>query len=480
MSTDKGQRDRVAFVVGIADYKGAKALKNAVNDARAVGRALERLGFAVMGGSDGHGENLARSAAYENFEAFCKAIKPSGTALIYYAGHGLQIDDQNYLVPVDARLDGDNPLAELVPLRPMIERAARAAGSDGVVLAFLDSCREDPFSPDQIRKLAQSARSIDPVRTADHPYSIVNHGFATMKMRPGEGAARSFISFATAPGDFAYDGSEEHSPFTAALLDHIGTRGLALDDFIDRVGIDVWNRAEREGWVQDPWYETNLKRPFYFNPRTLRPIRDLALLGAAAGLITCALLIGKDAQVGDPAKAPWLWGLGLPFGLVVGYGALRWGSGRWLHAVFAVICTMAAFALALWIMQTPVARGVGQPANAAELSRLARFFHDPSLVGISLLALLAGVTATVGTALGCKPQLGSFRGFSATTGALCIGLLLGIVFLGFVALKGVAGIPDNLLLIGLGTFWFAVFGAQLGFIYALYVAEHRPFSARKP
>jgi hypothetical protein len=479
MSTDKGQGERVAFVVGIADYQGAKPLKNAVNDARAVGRQLQRLGFAVMGGDKGAGENLDRSAAYQNFEAFCTAIKPGGVALIYYAGHGLQVDDQNYLVPVNARLDGENPLTELVPLRQMIERAARAAGSDGTVIAFLDSCREDPFSPDQIRRLAQSARAIDPVRTADHPYSIVNHGFATMKMRPGEGAARTFISFATAPGDFAYDGSGDHSPFTAALLDHLGTRGLALDDFIDRVGMDVWDRAERDGQIQDPWYETNLQRAFYFNPMTLRPIRDLGLLGLVAGLVTCILLIDDKGQVGDPNLAAGLWALGLPFGLVVGYGALRWGSGRWLHAVIALIATMAAFALALWLMQTPVARGLGQPANAKELSRFALFFSDPVLVGISLLALLAGVAMTVGTAVGCKPQLGSFRGFSATTGALCIGLLLGGVFLGFLALKGAPGLRDNVLMIGLGALWFAAFGAQLGFIYALYVAEHRRFARRR-
>jgi hypothetical protein len=130
-------------------------------------------------------------------------------------------------------------------------------------------------------------------------------------------------------------------------------------------------------------------------------------------------------------------------------------------------------------MQTPVARGVGQPPTPHELSRFARFFSDPGLVGISLLALLAGVSMTVGTALGCKLQLASFRGFSATTGALCIGLLLGVVFLGFVLLKDVVPVPVNALIIGLGALWFAAFGAQLGYIFALYVAEHRRFSKRR-
>jgi hypothetical protein len=479
MSRDQKYGNRVAFVAGIAAYQNAKPLGNAVNDARAVGAKLQRLGFNVMGGSGGPGENLERSAAYQNFEAFCDAINQGGVALIYYAGHGLQIDDQNYLVPADARLDVDNPLAELVPLRPLIERAARKAGADGTVIVFLDSCREDPFSPDQIRRLAQTARALDPVRAADHPYSIVNHGFATLKMRPGEGAARTFISFATAPGEFAYDGKGEHSPFSAALLDHLGTRGLALDDFIDRVGLDVWDRAERDGLIQDPWYETNLQRPFYFYPQTLRPIGELAVLGLIAGLLTCILLIDSQAQVRDPTPAPWLWGLGVPFGLVVAFGVLRWGSGRWLHAVAAVVFAAAAFALSLAIMQTPVARGVGQPPTPHELSRFARFFSDPGLVGISLLALLAGVSMTVGTALGCKLQLASFRGFSATTGALCIGLLLGVVFLGFVLLKDVVPVPVNALIIGLGALWFAAFGAQLGYIFALYVAEHRRFSKRR-
>ncbi len=479
MASEGKHGDRVAFVVGIADYQGAKPLRNAVNDARAVGRELQRLGFAVMGGDKGLGENLDRSAAYQNFEAFCNEIKPGGVALIYYAGHGLQIDDQNYLVPVNARLDGENPLAELVPLRPMIERAARKAGADGTVLVFLDSCREDPFSADQIRRLAQSARALDPVRTAEHPYSIVNHGFATMKMRPGEEAARSFISFATAPGDFAYDGSGDHSPFTSALLDHIGTRGLALDDFINRVGLDVWDRAERDGQIQDPWYETNLKRAFYFHPWTLRPIRDLGLLGLIAGLVTCLLLIDAKAEVGSPDQLPWLWGLGLPFGLVVGYGVLRWGSGRLLHALIAVIAVMAAFALALLIMQTRVTPGAGQTAGPIELSLFERFFLDGRLVGIALLAILAGVVMAVGSALGCKPQFGSFRGFSAATGSLGIGVLLGLVFVGYLLLTNILLLPNSAVMIGLGTVWFGLLGAQLGYVFALYVPEYRRFSLRR-
>lgn len=80
---------------------------------------------------------------------------------------------------------------------------------------------------------------------------------------------------------------------------------------------------------------------------------------------------------------------------------------------------------------------------------------------------------TVGTAIACKLQLGSFRGFSATTGALCIGLLLGGVYLGFVTLSGRLPVPDNWLMIGLGALWFAAFAAQLGYIFALYVPEHR-------
>jgi hypothetical protein len=482
MATDRKHGDRVAFVVGIADYQGAKPLRNAVNDARAIGRELQRLGFAVMGGDNSLGENLDRSAAYQNFEAFCNEIKPGGVALIYYAGHGLQIDDQNYLVPVNARLDGENPLAELVPLRPMIERAARKAGNDGTVLVFLDSCREDPFSADQIRRLAQSARALDPVRTAEHPYSIVNHGFATMKMRPGEDAARTFISFATAPGDFAYDGSGEHSPFTSALLDHIGTRGLALDDFIDRVGLDVWDRAERDGQIQDPWYETNLKQSFYFHPWTLRPIRDLGLLGLIAGLVTCLLLIDAKAEVGSPYQLWWLWGLGLPFGLVVGYGVMRWGSGRLVHALFAVVATMAAFALALLIMQTRVTPAGGQPAeqiDTIKVSLFEGFFLNGRLVGIALLAILAGAVMAVGCALGCKLQFGSFRGFSAATGSLGIGVLLGLVFVGYLVLTGMFLLPNGPVMIGLGTLWFGLLGAQLGYVFALYVPEHRRFSLRR-
>src|SRR5262249_39798171 len=116
---------RLAFVVGNADYAQANPLKNAVNDAQELARSLNRLQFEVfgrMGGTEENvtfGKNLGREALDASFNHFVAHISAGDTVFIYYAGHGLQVNDENYLVPADARLDGSNPLTTLVALRPL-------------------------------------------------------------------------------------------------------------------------------------------------------------------------------------------------------------------------------------------------------------------------------------------------------------------------------------------------------------------------
>jgi hypothetical protein len=527
--------------MGNGDYAEANALKNAVSDAREVARKLAHLGFQVFGGAEGSdepvpfGKNLALQAVDATYGQFIAGVAPGDVALIYYAGHGLQVDDQNYLVPSDARLDSPEPLAALVPLRPLIERAALAAKSNGTVIVLLDSCRENPFSPPQLNQLAKNARSVAPGGAAESGFAVVDQGFATVKLRAGDDAARTFIAFATAPGDFAYDGSGDHSPFTAALLEHMGTRGLPLDELFARVGLDVMDCARQDAHFQDPWSESNLNRKFFFSPVSWRPVLELGLLGLLAGLVSCLLIFDEKAMLRNPLSHFWLWGVGIFFGTAVGYGVRRWGSGRWRDVVFAIVGSAVSFAVALTLLKahpwTPAELEKTHLPNLRDVATRALYepqiialsifagvlfllgmivSYDPprgvyrgaiwvgavilglasslglaavqiylankeaTVLAVSLLCVIAGVVFTAGTALACKPQRGRFQGFGAATGAVCVGLLMPAFFVVFMLIKNISftGLSNGGLMYGLGALWFAVLGAQLGYCFAYYVPEH--------
>jgi hypothetical protein len=314
-------------------------------------------------------------------------------------------------------------------------------------------------------------------------------GLSTLKIARDDEGARTFIAFATAPGEVAYDGdpeTAENSPFAAALARHIGVRGLEIENFYDRVALDVQDDVRAFNQFQDPWSETNLNRQFYFRPGNARPLAVLGLGGLFAGTMI-AFILFSDGLVANPIRAPWVLSLGGLMGLVIGYGSLRWGSGRIADAVMAFIGPTIGFALAVCILQLPnfESKFVVPPADdlrwrtgalfrwlaigtgvlmligmavsrfsplrrgrrqfgfswlnvvAALMPWLAPFFvvggllclqyflsfQNPLFIALALLTLLAGVVYALSTAVGCTPQGGLFAEFAPATGAVAIGLL---------------------------------------------------------
>lgn len=499
MNSSQARGKRAAFVVGNIAYVHANTLRNAVNDATEIGKALHKLRFRVFGGTaDGApdtlaGCNLDCATTWSRYKQFLDAVEPGGTALIYYAGHGLQIDDQNYLVPVDARIDGPNPLMQLVPLRTLIQQAAAKAGPKGTTILLLDACREDPFSPQEIRKLSQNARTLratltDAAPREEHNFANVLEGFSTFKLRAGEQASKMFIAFATAPGELAHDGKSDHSPFAEAILNHVSTRGLPLDDFFGRVGTDVQERMAKEGFAQDPWHETNLKTPFYFRPVTLRPVWELAALSLVAGFVVCLGLFDAQGRVEGALWAPLLWIGALLYAGVQVFGTLRWGSGSNGHALFAALTSLVAFALGISVLRlsglawkaaqacgpatADINVGAGQIVNS--------IVTQPLLTGIIVVASLGGLVFSIGSALGLQPQGSIFRGFGTVTGAAVVGLGAGVAFLAWIIIGDYLesqGWDKTVLwrnlMIALGTAWFTVLGASFGYCFAYYVKRHR-------
>lgn len=494
---------RLALVVGNSAYQSAAPLRNAANDARAVGRKLASLGFEIMGGPGGGREanvgiDLDRKTSVQRFAAFIDRISPGDDVFIFYAGHGLQIADQNYLVPVDASLAGDEPLAQLIRMRVMIEQAAHKAGRNGVTLVFIDACRDSPFSQQQLENVAQNARTALAGARSLPAVGLIGKGFATMKMQAREDASPTFISFATAPGDVAYDGEGNNSPFTTAVLDHMATRGLPLDDFIDRVARDVLYRSEQAKRFQDPWYESNLRHNFYFKPTTAAPILWLGLMGLVIGLITTFLLLHydafRDALGGAAAESPpVVYGTGALFALMVGASVVLWGSGKAWHALFVTIVAAVAFAAAVFVLQTPIVQT--DPATATligdqqislrsiqDRARLQNFLAKSRTVSLSVLVLLAGLIFTTLTSACLKIQGGGFKGFGTMMGSMIVGVLLPFMVVGLVWIVELTGPWGRAhvfeLALVTGALWFTIFGAQLGYCFMFHVPDYKPGASR--
>lgn len=237
-------RERVALVIGNGDYENAPLLPNPPNDARAMVEALEALDFEVVTGFDVDRKEMAAT-----FHRFSAALRGASVGLFFYAGHGLQVEGRNYLVPVDADLGSEADLHfEAVPLDLVLGELERVRRTSVV---FLDACRDNPLA----RNLA---RRMGPARS-----SSVGRGLAAVDAGIG-----TLIAYATQPGNVALDGSGKHSPFTAALLEHIGAPGIEARQMLTRVRQEVISTTDGE---QVPWDHSSLTGDFFFNRKASEP-----------------------------------------------------------------------------------------------------------------------------------------------------------------------------------------------------------------
>jgi uncharacterized caspase-like protein len=238
LRADAGPERRVALVVGNGTYEEAGTLTNPVNDATDVAARLRDLGFEVIEGNDLGKRDLERKIG-----EFSDALEGAGAGLFYYAGHGLQVDGRNFIVPVDAKLDVPAKLRlETVQIDDILDIMEQQTKTS---LVFLDACRNNPFVK-SLRKLATN-RSAAPLA-----------GLAQFDSTRG-----SFIAFSTAPGSVALDGAGRNSPFAAALIKHMGDPGQSINDLMIAVRRDVV--AETHD-AQRPWEQGSLLDRFEFVP----------------------------------------------------------------------------------------------------------------------------------------------------------------------------------------------------------------------
>ena len=238
-SATTGAQRRVALVIGNSAYQFAPHLPNPTNDAEAMAASLQKLGFEVTKGID-----LDRTETELIIREFSKSLPGADVALLFYAGHGIQYEGNNYLIPVDAQLNDETDLnfegTQLKLIIGMMEREPR------VNLVFLDACRDNPFSQ-------QLARSMGSTRSTS-----IGRGLAVI-----EAPAGSLVVYATDPDQVALDGDGSHSPFTAALLAHIDTPGQSVSDMMIEVRNDVLSATQNK---QRPHEDNTLTSKFYFAP----------------------------------------------------------------------------------------------------------------------------------------------------------------------------------------------------------------------
>ena len=221
---------RVALVIGNGAYD-ISPLNNPPNDARDVAGALTRLGFDVV-----HRNNLHRPEMLEAIIDFGISLKKGGVGLFYYAGHGVQVGDKNYLMPIGARI----PSTSYVPVQAVDLDMVLAGMTDArnrLNIVILDACRNNPY-PKTIR--ASGA------------------GLAAVMAPSG-----TVVAYSTAPGKVASDGSGSNGLYTSELLRQMAVPGLKIEEMFKRVRAGVYQRSNHK---QTPWEHSSLMGDFYFRP----------------------------------------------------------------------------------------------------------------------------------------------------------------------------------------------------------------------
>ncbi len=253
---------RVALVIGNGKYPKSELL-NPPNDAVAIADELRKANFRVI-----KVENASFAKMNQAIEEFGRSIKPGGVALVFYAGHGMQVNGENYLIPVDADLKGESDVRyKTVNLGQILSKLEDAKSQ--VNLVILDACRDNPF--------ARSWRSF-------------KGGLATIDAPSG-----TVIAFATAPGKTASDGSGSNGLYTTHLLDALRIPNLRLEDVLKATRKGVAASSNNE---QIPWDSSSLTGEFFFKVSKMEPSVALAPLQTA---VTASPLATATTTKAEPS-----------------------------------------------------------------------------------------------------------------------------------------------------------------------------------
>jgi formylglycine-generating enzyme required for sulfatase activity len=264
---------RVALVIGNSNYKGdLPKLPNPANDADLMAATLKKLGFEVIESRDADLNQMTK--AIRDFSNKLSSAGSQAVGLFFYAGHGLQIDGENWLIPVNAKIEKSADAEfEAVPASKILGQMQFAENSLNIVI--LDACRNNPLS--------RGMRS-------------ASTGLAKMDAPLG-----SFIAYSTAPGQTAADGKGKNSPYTAALAKAITKPGIAIEEAFRDARVDVLAATGKE---QIPWESSSLTGAFQFNPGQKVAEPQVAAAAPAPAPAPAAAAPAPAAKAPEPAAGP--------------------------------------------------------------------------------------------------------------------------------------------------------------------------------
>ena len=263
--------NRVALVIGNSSYEHVPALTNPANDAQGVAAILKSAGFDVLLKLDLNQTDMRRELS--SFAERVTEKGPDSVALIFYAGHGLQMEGDSYLVPVDAQIKREADVAiETVRLSDLTKALDSVPSRMRIII--LDACRNNPF--------AERAK-------------IPGHGLAIVDAPNG-----SIVAYSTAPGSEAEDGVGVDSPFTAALLGAITEPNLQIERFFKQVRLRVHKATDGR---QTPWESSSLTGDFTFFgatlPTTSRSKEDEVHASVVRPITVNSAGAGEDVELGS-------------------------------------------------------------------------------------------------------------------------------------------------------------------------------------
>ena len=240
---------RVALILGNGTYSHTSVLRNPVNDATALSEAFTRLGFKVI-----HGIDLTKSGMDDRIRSFSNLLHGAEIAVFFYAGHGMQLNFKNYLVPIDFDPRADsNLISQLTGLDSIMSELEK---KEHVSIIFLDACRDNPLANKLASNLARGrSLPIDDKRGLQ----VIGQGLAQV-----EGEAGTLIAYATQPGNVALDGKGDNSPFTEALLKYVEEPVLDIRDMLSKVRMSVMKETSDK---QIPWDHSSLVKKVYFKKK---------------------------------------------------------------------------------------------------------------------------------------------------------------------------------------------------------------------
>jgi len=239
------QERRTALVIGNSAYQKSP-LVNPVNDAQAMAATLGSLGFTVT-----KLENASKSQMADAIRQFGESIKRGGVGLFYFAGHGVQVNGENFLIPVDDDIQDKSQVATKgIEAKLVLQAMSNAKNRLNVVI--LDACRNNPFAQNASRALVPTGNTDSRTRSD-----------SASGLAPMEALVGTLIAFATAPESVAADGSGKNGVYTENLLRNITEPGLRIEDVFKRTRFAV---RQETGGRQVPWENTSLEGDFYFVP----------------------------------------------------------------------------------------------------------------------------------------------------------------------------------------------------------------------